>query len=180
MHRIEIGAQTHFGPLDRPGVRVDAGIESGSEISTFYDPMLAKVISWAPTRGRAAAILARTLSDAALHGPTTNRDMLVNTLRESTFLSGDTDTGYLEQIGLDVLSAPLADESTVTLTAVAATLAEVAVNRERARVQRSLPAGWRNMPSQYSHKIFRTDDVEHEVRYRCTRCLLYTSDAADE
>ena len=170
MHRIELDAQSHFGPLDRPGVRVDAGIESGSEISTFYDPMLAKVISWAPTRGRAAAILARTLSDAALHGPTTNRDMLVNTLRESTFLSGDTDTGYLEQIGLDVLSAPLADESTVTLTAVAATLAEVAVNRERARVQRSLPAGWRNMPSQYSHKIFRTDDdVEHEVRYRCTR-----------
>ncbi|OBA58181.1 acetyl/propionyl/methylcrotonyl-CoA carboxylase subunit alpha [Gordonia sp. 852002-10350_SCH5691597] len=170
MHRIEIDAQTHFGPLDRPGVRVDAGIESGSEISTFYDPMLAKVISWAPTRARAAAILARALSDAALHGPTTNRDMLVNTLREPTFLSGDTDTGYLDQIGLDVLSAPLADESTVTLAAVAATLAEVAVNRERARVQRSLPAGWRNMPSQYSHKTFRTDDdVEHEVRYRCTR-----------
>ncbi|GAB32330.1 biotin carboxylase N-terminal domain-containing protein [Gordonia otitidis] len=170
MHRIDVDAATHFGPLDRPGVRVDAGIESGSEISTFYDPMLAKVISWAPTRERAAAMLARTLSDATLHGPVTNRDMLVNTLREQTFRSGRTDTGYLDEIGLDVLSAPLADDATVTLAAVAATMAEVAANRLGARVQRTLPAGWRNMASQYAQKTFLADDdIDHVVRYQCGR-----------
>ena len=170
MHRIDVDAATHFGPLDRPGVRVDAGIESGSEISTFYDPMLAKVISWAPTRERAAAMLARTLSDATLHGPVTNRDMLVNTLREQTFRSGRTDTGYLDEIGLDVLSAPLADDATVTLAAVAAAMAEVAANRLGARVQRTLPAGWRNMASQYAQKTFLADDdIDHVVRYQCGR-----------
>lgn len=170
MHRIDVDAAAHFGPLDRPGVRVDAGIESGSEISTFYDPMLAKVISWAPTRERAAAMLARTLADATLHGPVTNRDMLVNTLREQTFRSGRTDTGYLEQVGLDVLSAPLADDATVTLSAVAATMAEVAANRRGARVQRTLPAGWRNMASQYAQKTFLADDdIDHVVRYQCGR-----------
>ena len=170
MHRIDVDAAAHFGPLDRPGVRVDAGIESGSEISTFYDPMLAKVISWAPTRERAAAMLARTLSDATLHGPVTNRDMLVNTLREQTFRSGRTDTGYLDEIGLDVLSAPLADDATVTLAAVAAAMAEVAANRLGARVQRTLPAGWRNMASQYAQKTFLADDdIDHVVRYQCGR-----------
>ena len=170
MHRIDVDAATHFGPLDRPGVRVDAGIESGSEISTFYDPMLAKVISWAPTRERAAAMLARTLADATLHGPVTNRDMLVNTLREQTFRSGRTDTGYLDEIGLDVLSAPLADDATVTLAAVAAAMAEVAANRLGARVQRTLPAGWRNMASQYAQKTFLADDdTDHVVRYQCGR-----------
>ena len=170
MHRIDVDAAAHFGPLDRPGVRVDAGIESGSEISTFYDPMLAKVISWAPTRERAAAMLARTLADATLHGPVTNRDMLVNTLREQTFRSGRTDTGYLDEIGLDVLSAPLADDATVTLAAVAAAMAEVAANRLGARVQRTLPAGWRNMASQYAQKTFLADDdIDHVVRYQCGR-----------
>ncbi|KJR10193.1 acetyl/propionyl/methylcrotonyl-CoA carboxylase subunit alpha, partial [Gordonia sihwensis] len=93
--RIDLPAASRFGLLERPGVRVDSGITDGSEISTFYDPMLAKVISWAPDRDQAAAVLARALSDARIHGVVTNRDMLVNTLREADFLAGATDTGYL-------------------------------------------------------------------------------------
>ncbi|MFT4127280.1 MAG: biotin carboxylase N-terminal domain-containing protein, partial [Gordonia sp. (in: high G+C Gram-positive bacteria)] len=109
VHAFAIAADTHFGGLTRPGIRVDSTIAAGSEISTFYDPMLAKVISWAPTRGRAAAMLARALADAELHGPVTNRDLLVNILRENTFRSGHTDTGYFDAIGLDVLARPAAD-----------------------------------------------------------------------
>ena len=53
VHRFAIAASDSV--LSR--VRVDTGIADGSEISTFYDPMIAKVISWAPTRHRAAAVL---------------------------------------------------------------------------------------------------------------------------
>ena len=68
-------------PEDRPGVRVDAGVESGGVVSPHYDPMLAKVIVHAPTRDEAVAALAATLADARIHGVTTNRDLLVRTLR---------------------------------------------------------------------------------------------------
>ena len=62
------------------GIRVDAGFESGSEVSTHYDAMLAKVIAWAPTREQAARRLATVLRRARIHGVVTNRDLLVQIL----------------------------------------------------------------------------------------------------
>ncbi|MFT4043418.1 MAG: biotin carboxylase N-terminal domain-containing protein [Gordonia sp. (in: high G+C Gram-positive bacteria)] len=178
VHELVIDADTRFGLLGAPGVRVDAGIGSGSYISTFYDPMLAKVISWAPTRTQAAAILARRLADARIHGPVTNRDLLVNILRESRFLRGDTDTGYLDEAGLPALSAPLADKQTRGLALAAATVATVAANRATATVQSGLPAGWRNLASGFAEKSFATDDgIEHAVRYRFTRDSIEFPDA---
>ncbi|MEP9416882.1 biotin carboxylase N-terminal domain-containing protein [Gordonia sp. VNQ95] len=170
VHAIDIATATHFDGLTRPGVRVDSSIADGSEISTFYDPMLAKVISWAPTRDRAAAMLAQALADATLHGPVTNRDMLVNILRERTFRAGETDTGYLDEVGLDTLAAPLADGEAITLAGIAAALSDAAVNRSRARVQSTLAPGWRNMVSAAQSKGYLLpDDTEVTVRYRHTR-----------
>ena len=170
VHAIDLPADVRFGLLDRPGVRVDSGIADGSEISTYYDPMLAKVISWAPTRDRAAGMLARALADATIHGLVTNRDMLVNTLREPTFLSGYTDTAYLDTVGLDVLSEPLADADATRVAATAAALAQACVNRRDARVLGSLPSGWRNLASDYQSKTY-VDAAGEEivVRYRDVR-----------
>ncbi|MFT3716925.1 MAG: biotin carboxylase N-terminal domain-containing protein [Gordonia sp. (in: high G+C Gram-positive bacteria)] len=176
LSQIDLPADVRFGPLDRPGIRVDSGVADGSEISTYYDPMLAKVISWAPDRPRAAAMLARALADATIHGLITNRDMLVNTFRDKQFLTGDTDTAYLDTVGLDTLSAPLADPAEVRAGAVAAALAQSAANRIAATVDGSLPSGWRNLPSGYQTKSYRPvvtagDDGDDEiaVRYRFAR-----------
>ncbi|WP_026917305.1 acetyl/propionyl/methylcrotonyl-CoA carboxylase subunit alpha [Gordonia shandongensis] len=167
---IDLPADTRFGLLERPGIRVDSGVADGSEVSTFYDPMLAKVISWAPDRRRSAAMLARALADARIHGLVTNRDMLVNTLREETFLSGDTDTAYLDTVGLDRLAAPLADDAATAAAVVAAALADAARNRRAARAVGSLPSGWRNLPSGYQSKSYTlpTGD-ETTARYRYVR-----------
>ena len=170
VRRFEIAADARFGGLDRAGLRVDSSIADGSEVSTYYDPMLAKVISWAPTRGRAAAIAARGLADARLHGLITNRDMLVNILREPTFLAGETDTGYLDTIGLDQLAQPLADAQSDQLAAIAAALADAAVNRGNASVQTRIPAGWRNMASGPQRKGYQLpDESEVQARYRMGR-----------
>ncbi|MCP2177696.1 propionyl-CoA carboxylase alpha chain [Williamsia maris] len=174
---IDLPADVTFDRLERPGIRVDSGIEAGSEISVFYDPMLAKVISWAPDRTRAAAMLAGALARATVHGPGTNRDLLVTILRHSVFRSGDTDTGFIDQIGLPVLSRPLADASEVRLAAVAAAASGAATNRDRATVQRGVPSGWRNLHSQYQTKRFVPDgsdpvadvDTAISVRYRAGR-----------
>ena len=71
-------AAAYFGPLDRTGIRLDSGITGGSVVSIHYDPMLAKVIAHAPTRSRAAQVLADALARTRLHGLRTKRDLLVN------------------------------------------------------------------------------------------------------
>ena len=88
------------------GLRLDAGVESGSVVGVHYDPMLAKVIAYAPTRTAAARRLATALAGARIHGLVTNRDLLVRVLRHPAFLAGDTDTAFLDRHGLDTLAAP--------------------------------------------------------------------------
>jgi propionyl-CoA carboxylase alpha chain len=157
--------------FDVPGqVRVDTGIEDGSVVSIFYDPMLAKVISYAPTRRRAATVLADALARTRIHGLRTNRDLLVNVLRHPAFLDGATDTAFFDTHGLDVLAAPLADASAVTLSAIAAALADAAHNRANARAFGAAPSGWRNLASGYQRRTYRDaagEDVP--VRYRFIR-----------
>ncbi|TWV40856.1 ATP-grasp domain-containing protein, partial [Streptomyces misionensis] len=60
-----------------PGVRLDTGYTDGDTIGVHYDPMLAKVVAHAPTRAEAIRRLAGALEAAVLHGPVTNRDLLV-------------------------------------------------------------------------------------------------------
>ena len=76
-YQPQSGVLTRFEIPAGEGIRVDAGYESGSTVSTFYDAMLAKVVCHAPTREAAARKLADTLARARIHGVVTNRDLLV-------------------------------------------------------------------------------------------------------
>ena len=90
------GVAREFGLFHGTGVRLDSGIVDSATVSIHYDPMLAKVISYAPTRRRAAQVLADALARARLHGVRTNRDLLVNVLRHNDFLDGATDTAFFD------------------------------------------------------------------------------------
>ena len=181
IHHFDVpGTATQFGPLSQTGIRLDSGIVDGSVVSTQYDPMLAKVISYAPTRPRAAAVLADALARTRLHGVGTNRDLLVNVLRHPAFLAGDTDTAFFDTHGLAELSTPLADDRTVRLSAIAAAVADAATNRAAARVLGGLPSGWRNLTSGHQHKAFRdADGGEHRVAYQFDRAGLNLPDDRD-
>jgi propionyl-CoA carboxylase alpha chain len=156
------------------GLRLDGGIVSGSEVSTFYDPMLAKVISWAPQRRSAARRLAAALHDTRLHGLTTNRDLLVNVLRHEDFLSGDTDTDFLTRHGVAGLAVG-ADETAVKASALAAALARASGRARTSRVQRGIPAGWRNLRSQPQRTAFEVGGERLDVEYEVRRDGLVTS-----
>ncbi|WP_019972552.1 biotin carboxylase N-terminal domain-containing protein [Mycobacterium sp. 141] len=177
------GWQPQAGPVHRfavPGqVRVDAGIEDGSVVSIFYDPMLAKIISFAPTRRQAAGVLADALARTKIHGVRTNRDLLVNVLRHPAFLDGATDTAFFDTHGLEVLAAPLSSPGSVTLSAVAAALADAAQSRDTAKVFRAAPSGWRNLASGYQTRTYREADTEHSVRYRFARTGVELPDHPD-
>jgi propionyl-CoA carboxylase alpha chain len=150
--------------FDIPGnVRVDTGVRAGDVITPYYDPMLAKVIAWGPDRGTAVRTLANALRQARLHGPTTNRDLLVRVLRHPEFAAGRADTAFLE---LHDVFAPLADERAVTLSALAAALASSAARRAAAPVLRGVPAGWRNVRSQPDRATYAGPAGEVTVTYR--------------
>jgi len=151
------------------GLRLDSGFVSGSVVGVHYDPMLAKVITWAPTRAEAARRLAKALAAAKIHGVVTNRDLLVNILRHDAFLAGETDTAFFDRHGLDTLAAPLATVDTERLSALAAALADAAGNRASATTQGRLPSGWRNVRSSGQRKVFSIADREYEVVYSLTR-----------
>jgi propionyl-CoA carboxylase alpha chain len=166
------GVRAQFDVPGRPGIRLDSSVVDGTPVGTSYDPMLAKVVAWAPTRAEAAARLAAALAGARVHGLTTNRDLLVRTLRHPDFLSGRTDTAFFDRVGLDLLAAPLADAHDVELAALAAALAGAAARRAGARVLRGLPAGWRNVPSQSVRVVHEHAGTTVEVGYRHTRAGL--------
>jgi propionyl-CoA carboxylase alpha chain len=161
VHRFEL-------PPDA-GVRVDAGIESGSEVGIHYDPLLAKLIAHAPTREAAAARLARALAGMRLHGLRTNRELLVRVLGHAEFLAGRTDTHFLERHPPAELGRPLADAAADRVHAVAAALASQAERRASAGVLGSLPSGWRNNPSALQEIAFESRSGRIEVGYRFAR-----------
>lgn len=167
LHRFHFpGVATAFEIPTRYGVRLDSGVTDGSTVSVHYDPMLAKVIAWAPDRAGAARVLATTLADARIHGVATNRELLVNVLRHRAFLAGDTDTSFFDRHGLESLARPLADETAKRVSALVAALGHAAANRADARVLANLPSGWRNVYGTRQRKSYRIDDSEYEVYYR--------------
>jgi propionyl-CoA carboxylase alpha chain len=137
------------------GIRVDAGYESGSTVSTFYDAMLAKVVCHAPTREAAARKLADTLARARIHGVVTNRDQLVEVLRSEAFLAGELSTAFLDDHPvLEVGRSPV-----TTPGAVAAAIAFAERAGAARTVQRGIPVGWRNVPSQPQRTEFTDGSV---------------------
>ncbi|MFF0780826.1 biotin carboxylase N-terminal domain-containing protein [Streptomyces sp. NPDC003720] len=146
LHRLDVPA----------GVRLDTGYADGDTIGVHYDPMLAKVVAHARTRAEAVRRLAGALERAALHGPVTNRDLLVNSLRHPEFTAGRMDTGFYDR-HLAALTAPAPDPH----APLAAALADAH--------GRSRFGGWRNVPSQPQAKRYEMAGEEHEVHYRHTR-----------
>jgi propionyl-CoA carboxylase alpha chain len=167
--RPSVGHLHRFSIPKGPAIRVDAGVEDGSVVSPWYDPMLAKVIAYAPTRSEATRTLASALAGSQLHGITTNRDLLVRILRHPEFVAGDIDTDFLVRHDPAVLGAPIASDEAVHRHAVAAALASQAARRSDAKVLGGIPSGWRNNFSEPQHTSFVRNDVPIEVAYRFDR-----------
>ncbi|MFJ3304583.1 biotin carboxylase N-terminal domain-containing protein [Streptomyces sp. NPDC086549] len=138
------------------GVRLDTGYTDGDEIGVHYDPMLAKTVAHAPTRAEALRKLAGALERAQVHGPATNRELLVRSLRHPEFTAARMDTGFYDR-HLSDLTGPAPDP----YAPLAAALADAH--------GRSRFGGWRNLPSQPQAKRYLMAGEEHEVHYRHTR-----------
>ncbi|HUR85127.1 MAG TPA: biotin carboxylase N-terminal domain-containing protein [Solirubrobacteraceae bacterium] len=100
------------------GIRVDSGVRAGSDVTTHYDSLLAKVVVHAPTREEALERLDRALAGFAILGPPTNIAFLRGLLAEPAVRAGDLDTGLVER-----LPAPVPDPGAEADALAAAALA---------------------------------------------------------
>ncbi len=174
------GTVAIWRPAETGQARYDSGVESGSEISIDFDPMIAKVTAHGPTRREAAGRLARALEATEIHGLTTNRDFLVATLRTPEFLAGDTTTDFIERVnpprrraisGLERIEA-----------AVAVALEGQARRRARARINRRVPSGWRNSTMPWQKLDFDIDGEVVRLEYQSRRDGKFrvTADGGEE
>jgi acetyl-CoA carboxylase biotin carboxylase subunit len=105
-----------------PGVRWDAGVEPGDEVTLFYDSLLAKLIVWAPDRSQAIDRMARALDELVVEGVGTNQGFHRRLMADAEFRAGDIDIQFLER--RQELTTPTMTAEQAIAIAVAAALAE--------------------------------------------------------
>jgi len=159
------GVVAEFNNPQVPGIRLDSGVGAGDQIGTFYDAMIAKVIVWAPTRAEALRRLAGALAKAQLHGLKTNRDFLVNLLRDPVVVDATMHTTWLDGADIATLGAAPGGPEALALSGFAAAIATAVEVQQSAKVQSRIPAGFRNVLAQPQLTTFVHDDDEVEVRW---------------
>lgn len=154
---------------DVPGIRVDAGIQSGDTVSVYYDPMLAKIIAWGADRAEAIRRLDHALAHTQLLGLKSNLGFLRRVLLHPDHLAGNISTQFLDQHP-DLL----ADDITVPPVAlIAAALSQ----------QRLLSGGtghWRNNPNRPIRHTFSAGDARHTVLIAPHNTDHFTIEIGDE
>ncbi|MDH5491911.1 MAG: ATP-grasp domain-containing protein [Myxococcales bacterium] len=125
-----------------PGLRIDSGVETGSEVGIHYDPMLAKVIAHAPDRPTAIDALRRALCTLSVQGLLTNRDFLIRLLGHEAFRAGELDTHFIERHLQAALDPPPAPEF-VRRAALAAMLAGFEARRRASEHVPGVERGFR-------------------------------------
>jgi len=118
------------------GVRDDSGVYEGFEVSTYYDPILSKLVAWGATREEATQRMLRALREYVVIGPTVNVAFHRWALRHPAFVAGDIDTGFIErEFKPALLRGDGGDEVAVIGAAIAA------VERARSRTPGGPAAG---------------------------------------
>ena len=115
------GRVTYLHLPSGPGVRWDGGIEAGSEVGLHYDPMLAKLIVWAPDRALAIERMHRALLELTIEGVETSRDFHLRLMEDEEFRRGDIEIQWLER-RLPSLTEVVPPAETARAAAIAAAL----------------------------------------------------------
>jgi len=132
--RPEEGGAAHGAAPALAGatVRVDDGVAEGGEVSMFYDPMIAKLVTWAPTREAAIDAQVAALDRFRIEGPGTNLDFLSALMQHPRFRAGRLTTGFIAEEYPDGFAGAPADARLIrTLAAVAAFAATAQADRAR-------------------------------------------------
>ena len=153
-----------WAPASGVGVRVDAGISTGQAISPFYDPMVAKVIGYGPTREAARLRLISALKETVLFGTPNNKNFLIQCLEKQSFIDGAATTAFIAEefsdAELEVQPVSFAD------SAVAATLELCLENKghfQKSLLVSSQLQNWTIASAMVARKQYQFDDIIHDL-----------------
>tara|TARA_R110002095_G_scaffold114131_1_gene99694 strand:+ start:1821 stop:3836 length:2016 start_codon:yes stop_codon:yes gene_type:complete len=151
-------------PATGDGIRFDSGIDAGQEISPFYDPMIAKVISYGDSREAARHRLIEALKGSVIFGLTTNRGFLIDILAEEKFAKGEATTAFIGELFDDErLAAKSPDTAEMAMAAVLL----YQVERDRARAAAIYAndqlMDWSSGGLLLTRYVFASGDVEKDV-----------------
>ena len=163
----EIGTLIAFEENNSAEARWDTGVNKGTVVGTDFDPMLAKIISYAPNRTDAAGKLAKALESAHIGGVKTNRDFLVNCLKTKEFLDGDTTSDFIERVkpcrNLKI------NQSEIDHASAIAAMWMQQQNRNNSNVAKFMPSGWTNGRLPNQKVTFEFENTEYDFEYKQKR-----------
>lgn len=150
-------------PSTAEGLRYDTGIESGSEISTYYDPMIAKVIATGKNRLEAINRLRKGLQETVCTGFTTNKNFLIAILNNEDFQQGDFDTHFLDK-KFRYEGEKYTQDTLDTLTCALIHFRFLQRQQQRT-IASGVPAGWRNNFYQAQKETYAYMGFEFPIEY---------------
>ena len=167
----EVGTLIAYDTEMAGDIRWDSGIEQGYKVGTDFDPMLSKVIAWAPNRIDAINKLARGLEKAHFGGVKTNRDFLISCLRNKSFINGNTTTDFIEREKPN--SEQVLSENQIFNASAAIALWIAMGNRASDEVTDFMPSNWTNgrMPHQRIKLMILKNEIE--IKYQLKRSGLF-------
>ncbi|MEL7680493.1 acetyl/propionyl/methylcrotonyl-CoA carboxylase subunit alpha [Citromicrobium bathyomarinum] len=134
------------------GIRVDDGVFEGGEVSIFYDPMIAKLITWGPTRDAAADLQVEALDAFRVEGPGHNIDFLSAIMQHTRFRSGELTTGFIAEEYPEGFQGAAVDEPRLKLVAALIAGAQCSVMAHEGQISGRLD-GAPKVPSDWVVKI---------------------------
>lgn len=159
------GTVEQWIPFEAEGLRYDSGVESGSEISIHYDPMISKIIAHGPDRESTLRRMEQALRKTVCSGLVTNQAFLIDVLNHDAFRNGTYDTHFIEK-NYPAETLRRVDEQALIQALLAATVAKCSDDGAQRTLLSSVPFGWRNNFYQKQPITFVFRERESTARYR--------------
>ncbi|MCB9032962.1 MAG: acetyl-CoA carboxylase biotin carboxylase subunit [Chitinophagales bacterium] len=157
-------------PAKLKGLRYDTGIEKGSEISTFYDPMIAKIIAKGKDRATAIQRLHLALQETVISGFTTNKNFLIALLENEDFKAGNFDTHFLDKIFQ--YKGEAYNQYTLDNLTCALIHFRFAQRQQERILAKGVPAAWRNNLYQAQQEKYSYNGFEFPIQYTVDNNVL--------
>ncbi|MCO5234122.1 MAG: acetyl-CoA carboxylase biotin carboxylase subunit [Chitinophagales bacterium] len=160
-------------PSITDGLRYDTGIESGSEISTYYDPMIAKIIAKGKNRNEAILKLKSALQETVCSGFTNNKNFLVAVLKNEDFQNGRFDTHFLDKNF--IYQGEQYPQDTLDILTSALVHFRFLHRQKEKKIAQNVPSGWRNNFFQAQQEKYSYLGYEFPVSYIAKNNELHIS-----
>lgn len=147
------------------GLRMETAIQGGSEISIYYDPMIAKIIVWGKNRRLAHRKMEYVLRNLVCLGMTTNQEFLLHLFQNSDIRAGQYDTHFIKN-KLDLSQIGQKTDKEIAISCIALCLFNWQERQNARTTLNAMPAGWRNNFRAYEFEDYTIGEKEVHLKYR--------------